>query len=298
MTSSGRELPVDDPASWSVKEAEALAHRHGMSRVGVRPPLLSYLGDVWRRRHFVAALAEGDFISRHQNNYLGMLWAILNPMLLGVAYYLIFGELLETTRGTDNYVLFLTAGLFTFIFFSGALTSGSRAIIGRMSIVRSLRFPRLILPCAVTVAELLHALPAFAILLVIALLTGEQPSLEWLLFPVAILIVGVMLLGIVMILARVLHAVRDTGNLIPLLVRMLRYVSGVFFSIQAYASGIWGVILEYQPVAIALTMVRETLLESAPLRWETWAVSGGWAVLFLVVGVVVFWRGEGDYGRA
>ncbi len=269
-----------------------------MSRVGERPGFGAYLADLWRRRRFVLTLAEGDFVSRHQNNYLGMLWAILNPMLLGGAYYLIFGVLLETTRGTDNYVLFLTSGLFTFIFIAGALTSGSRSIIGRMGLVRSLRFPRIILPSAVTAAELLQALPAFAIIVVIALLTGETPSLEWLLFPVAVLIIGMMFLGVVMILARVLHAVRDTGNLMPLLVRMLRYVSGVFFSIESYASGIWSVILAYQPVAISLTMVRETLLGSMPLRWETWAVSGGWAVLFLVVGTVVFWRGEADYGRA
>lgn len=269
-----------------------------MTKVGLRPGLGAYLGEVWRRRRFAVALAEGDFIARHQNNYLGMLWAILNPMLLGVAYYLIFGRLLQTTEGVDNYVMFLTAGLFTFIFFSGALTSGSRAIIGRMSLVRSLRFPRVILPIAVTLAEMLHALPAFAILIVIALVTKETPSLEWLLFPVAILIIGVMLMGIVMILARVLHAVRDTGNLIPLLVRMLRYVSGVFFSIESYAIGIWTYVLAYQPVAISLTMVRETLLGSMPLRWETWAVSGAWALIFFVVGTIVFWRGEGEYGRA
>lgn len=286
-----------DPALWDAAEIEAFARRQGMTRVGARPSLGAYLREVWGRRRFVLALAEGDFISRYQNNYFGLVWAVLNPLLLGGAYYLIFGELLKTDRGTDNYVLFLTAGLFTFVFVSGAITSGARAIIGRMAIVRSLKFPRLILPCMVTITELLHALPAFTILLVIALLTGEQPSLEWLLFPVAILIVAVMLLGIVMILARVLHSVRDTGNLIPLLVRMLRYVSGVFFSIEAYASGIWQVLLAYQPVAVALTMVRETLLGSSPLRWETWAVSTGWAVVFLVVGVIVFWRGEGDYGR-
>jgi teichoic acid transport system permease protein len=111
-------------------------------------------------------------------------------------------------------------------------------------------------------------------------------------------------LGVAMIAARVVHAVRDLANIVPLTVRLLRYVSGVFFSIDARLAAVgevpeWIVVgLKYQPVAVALDVVRETLMSGFPLRWETWAAAAGWAVLLLVVGFVVFWRGEGTYGRA
>ena len=143
------------------------------------------------------------------------------------------------------------------------------------------------------------------VLLVIAVWDqGGTVSWTWLLYPVALLIVLVMSLGIAMVTARLVHAVRDLANLMPLIVRLLRYVSGVFFSIEDRVAAIDGapswvsLVMEYQPVAVALSLVREPLMAEYSVQWMTWAVAGGWAILFLVVGFLVFWRAEGTYGRA
>jgi teichoic acid transport system permease protein len=288
----------------SAEQAAALAGRHGLRQVGLRPSLPAYLRDVWAHRHLMWSMAKGEFLSQHQDNYLGVLWAVINPILLGVSYYLIFGVLLDLRRDVDNFVSFLTIGLFTFTLLSAALTSGSKALLGKVGMMRALAFPRVLLPVVVVLAELVSSLPAFAVLLGIAAVSGEPVTVKWLLFPVALLVVAVMGLGMAMIAARVVHAWRDTANLVPLVVRLLRYVSGVFFSIPARLAAVDGapVVLElalrYQPAAVALDVVRETLMAGYPLRWETWAVASGWAVLFLVVGFVLFWRGEGTYGRA
>ncbi|SOC58097.1 ABC transporter permease [Ornithinimicrobium cerasi] len=288
----------------SAEEAAALARRHGLRQVGLRPTLPAYLRDVWGHRHLMWSMAKGEFLSQHQDNYLGILWAVINPILLGVSYYLIFGVLLDLRRDVDNFVSFLTIGLFTFTLISAALTSGSKAVLGKVGMMRALSFPRVLLPVVVVLAELVSSLPAFAVLLGIAVVSGEPVTLKWLLFPVALVIVSVMGLGMSMIAARVVHAWRDTANLVPLLVRLLRYVSGVFFSIPARLAAVDGVpvvvsvALQYQPAAVALDVVRETLMASYPLQWQTWTAASGWALLFLVGGFLLFWRGEGTYGRA
>lgn len=290
----------------SAQQAAALAEQHGLAQVGVRPPLLDYLRDLWAHRHFLFTLSHAGFAARHQNNYLGVFWSLLNPLLFGLAYWLIFGLLLQTTGKTHNYIGFLLSGLFTFIFFSAAFNHGSKAMISSTGLVRSLRFPRAILPTSVVLTELIASLPAFGILLVAAVATGETPSLKWLLFPVAIAIAGMITLGIVLMCARLVHAVRDTSNLIGLATRVLRYVSGVFFPIADYAAkfadrpglGLVGDVMMYQPIAVMMTMVRETLLGEFPLDPVTWAVSGAWAVGLCAVGFVVFWRAEATYGRA
>ena len=250
------------------------------------------------------AMAKGDFVATHQDNYLGLLWSILNPILLGVAYYLIFGVLIGTRGGIENFVAFLTIGLFTYIPVAAALTGGSKSVLRKSSMIRSLRFPRVLLPITTVLSQFVASLPAFMILLLIALISKEPPSLTWLLFPVALLVVLVVSLGMAMLTARIVNAVRDTANLVPLLVRLLRYVSGVFFSVDAALARMgdpepWvAALLQYQPVAVLLTLVRETLMQEYPVRGETWAVAGGWAVGLFVVGFVVFWRGEGTYGRS
>lgn len=297
--------------SLSRAEAAELASRHGLTKVGVRPPLGRYIADIWRRRSFLRALAIGDFFARHQNNYLGLIWSLLNPLLLGVAYFIVFGLLLNTRGNVDNFIAFLISGLLVFMYISGAMNYAGRSMIDNLALVRSLRFPRVIVPLAVSMAELLAALPALAVIVVVVLATGVMPTWTWLLFPVGILIVVTMITGLGLLLARVIHEVRDVANLLPLSTRMLRYMSGVFFPVSFFAHEmvsnhnlpLWVAwIFEYQPIAVALSLSREALLsDSEPevdLNWITWAVGSGWAILFLVVGFILFWRREADYGRA
>jgi len=287
-------------ASLSADEAAALARDHGLVQVGVRPPLRSYIRDVWRHRGFLVTMSSADFVARHQQNYLGQIWSVLNPILLGAAYYIVFGLILQTTVGAEtNYVPFLMVGLFAFIFISAGMNHGAKSLIGNLNVVRALRFPRVVLPISVVMTEMFAALPAFAIAMLIAAISGEPVSWEWLLYPVAILIVYVMTTGIAMIGAALVYRVRDAANLIPLITRMLRYISGVFFVVSAYTSGVAGAIMYYQPVAVVLTMLRQTLIggEGFALTLDVWLVSMGWAVGFFLIGFVVFWWAEATYGR-
>lgn len=296
--------PVYSPLALPADEAAALARRHGLAKVGTRPSLASYLKDVWRFRHLAWSMAKGEVISQHRDNYLGLTWSVLNPILVGVAYYLIFGVLFNLRRDVDNFIAFLTIGLFTFTFFSTTLTSGSKALLGKVGMMRSLAFPRIILPIVSVLSALISNLPAFGVLVLIALVTGEPLTWSWLLFPVALLVVVLMGVGMAMILARVVHAARDLFNLVPVAVRLLRYVSGVFFSIEARLAAIagapaWlGSVMEYQPFALGLTLGRQTLMQEYALDWVSWAVAAGWIVLLVGGGFLIFWRAEGTYGRA
>lgn len=306
MTTAGSPEPVRPPPSHTSEEARRLAQQHHLEQIGVRPGLWQYTVEVWRRRSFLIALAQGNVIARHQNNVLGLAWSLLTPLLLGGAYLVVFGLLLATRGDVENFIAFLLSGLLVFIFVSGAMTGAAKSLIDNVSMVRALRFPRVILPVSSTLGEAVATIPAFGVILVVALATGERPSIFWLLYPVALLIVTAVTTGIGLILARIVHEFRDAANLVPLMVRLLRYVSGVFFPIADYTTQAiaergfppWlAVMLEYQPVAVMLTMVRETLLAQYPPQWQTWAAAGGWALLFTVVGYVLFWRAEADYGR-
>ncbi len=278
-------------------EAAALARQHGMTQVGVRPKFLTYVGDLWRHRSFLVTLSFADFFSRHSQSFLGQSWLLLNPLLQGAAYFFIFGVLLDQRKDTNNFVAYLLLGLFTFIFISAAMNAGSKALTSNMGMVRALRFPRAVLPLSITFAEFMATLPAFAVLIPIVLITGERPSWAWLLYPVAILIVGLMSAGIAMLSARLVYVARDLANIIPLITRILRYVSGLFFVISETSDGWLEFVLSYQPMAVCLTMVRQCLMGEYPPSVAVWATSAVWAILFFVSGLIVIWRGEATYGR-
>nr|WP_281366087.1 ABC transporter permease [Janibacter cremeus] len=240
--------------------------------------------------------------SRAQNeaNYLGQLWAVLNPALLITSYYLIFGLLLGTRGGIDNFVGFLGIGVIMFAFTSTVITRGAKAITGKLNLVRTLHFPRAILPVSVTLTELLASVPGFALLFVLMFATGERPDWEWLLFPVAVAMQGLALLGFAFIAARLVNASPDIANLIPIIVRLLRYVSGVFFPVVHYVEGFPTVVQEVltmQPFALMLTTGRQSLLNGEAVVLSDWLIMAAWSVGAAVVGLVLFWQAETRYGR-
>lgn len=285
-------------APLSPEEAARLAADHGLQRGGVRPPFGRYLKDTWKQRRFLWTLSSAQSYARNQDNYLGQLWGVLNPLLLAAAYYLIFGLLLGLDRGTDNYIGFLVIGLLLFIYSAGTMTSASKAISGNLNLVRSLRFPRAVLPLSVTLTEFIAFLPSIGVIMVLVLVTGEPITVYWLLFPVAMLLILCMNAGIALIVARIVHSSRDLRNLVTLAVRLLRYVSGVFFSITAFAGeGLLGTVMLYQPFAVVLDIARQAMLSGTPFNPTSWLVALGWAILLPVVGIVFFWRAEATYGR-
>lgn len=282
----------------TAESAAALARTHGLRSSGVRPSLGSYIAETWRRRRFLLTLSSAQSYARNQDNYLGQLWTVLNPLLLAGAYYLIFGVLLDLRDGTENYVGFLVIGIFLFIYSASNLNSGAKAISGNLSLVRSLSFPRCLLPLSVTLTEFIAVLPSLGIMLVLALVTGESVTWTWLLFPVAVFLHLLINTGVALVVARLVHSSRDLRNLMPLAVRLLRYVSGVFFSISHYAGdGVLGQIMTYQPFALVLELARQCLLVEFDFNPTSWIVAAGWAIGLPVLGMIFFWRAEATYGR-
>jgi len=285
-------------AAPTAEEFAELAATHGLKQSGVRPRLGAYFVDILRHRKFLWTLSSAESYARHQDNYLGQLWAILNPLFLATAYYLIFGMLLGTDGGTDNYVGFLIVGLFLFIYSAGNMTGTSKSVSKNLNLVRSLKFPRALLPLSVSLTEFIAVLPTLGVLLVILLLSGESLRLEWLLFPVVIVLHLLINVGVGLILARIVHSSRDLRNLVPIAVRLLRYISGVFFSIDYYAgAGVIGVLMKYQPIALILDIARQSLLQEFDIEPLTWVIAAAWALVLPIIGLVAFWSAEATYGR-
>jgi len=290
--------PPDSETPASAAEAAALAHRFGLTRVDLVPTFRDYLRQLWTRRSFIAELAVANAYSRNQNNYLGQLWATLNPLMLAGSYFLIFGLLLKTSRGVDNFIAFLTIGIFIFSFIAASVTAGAKSMTSNQNLIRAIRFPRAALPISVALSEILTLLPALGVLLVVLPFTGEPVRADWLLLPPAVVLLFAFCAGAGMLAARLVSASRDMLNLIPVSVRLLRYVSGVFFSITAYAGHGWiSLVLQYQPVSVYLNLVRSLMLAEDKQDPLLWLFAVVWAAVFLIVGSLTFWRAEHRYGR-
>lgn len=278
-----------------------VAQAHGLRRVGGRPPLGSYLTDVWRRREFIYALAKYRIEAENGRNRLGMAWVVLKPLMNAAVYGVVFGLLLRTNRGVDDFVAFLVIGVLMFEYFSTCLTTGAKSITGSAALVQSLSFPRMSLPLSLVVQRLLQFVPMAVIMAIVAVCLGNLPSWEWLLFIPLTVIFTVFNVGITLCTARLTVHFRDLTQLLPFVSRFLLYGTGVFFSLEQRLEDhpTAQAILDWQPIHEFLTLARAILLDGPmyEIRGEYFALASFWAVVMIVIGTVFFWAAEERYGR-
>ncbi|MBO0922491.1 ABC transporter permease [Cellulomonas sp. zg-ZUI222] len=272
--------------------------------------MAEYLHLLWKRRHFIAADARAKVSTRNSGTLLGRAWLVLSPLMDATVYLVIFGLLLRSSRGIDNFIGYLVIGVFLFQFTSRCLVQGSRSLIAGRALLRSFAFPRAALPVAAVAREALSFAPALATLVVIVLFTRpgqedawtapiDQISWRWLLVPLVLALQLAMNLGLALIAARITTRVRDLSNVITLFTRFWLYGSAVFFSFDRFIDHPTLLqVVQLNPMFIVLDMVRDCLLYAQTPAWESWALLSGWAAALLVVGTVTFWRGEESYGTA
>lgn len=271
-----------------------------LTRVGARPPLATYLRDVWRRREFAFALARYRIEAENRQNRLGLAWVVLKPLLNAGLYGSIFGILLASGR-PDHFVEFLIIGVFVFEFFATSFTSGAKSITANTALVQSLSFPRMTLPLAVVLQRFLQFVPMLAIMLVVVAAFGHTISWTWLLLvPLVLLLLGFNT-GLALVTARLTVHVRDLTNLLPFLTRITFYTAGIFYSIEERFADepIVLRIADAVPIHEFLSLARAILLDGPlyEVRPEYWLYATAWTIGMLVVGSVFFWAAEERYGR-
>lgn len=281
-----------------------LAARYGLHVAGARPPVFTYLRQVWGYRHFIFQYSKAKLQSAFTTTKLGQLWQVLTPLANAAVYYLVFGVLVNTKHGIDNYIGYLCTGIFLFTFTQTVIQGSVRAIADNLGLIRALHFPRAVLPISTTMTQLQQMGASVLVLLIIVTLSGERPNFAWLLIIPTLLLQAVFNAGFAMIVARIGATVTDLKQIMPFILRTWLYASGVFYSVELFASHLPGPlarVMEANPLLVYASLGREALLVEPinhPMSMaHLWLLAIFWALLFGVGGFIYFWRGEQEYGR-
>ncbi|WP_020576875.1 ABC transporter permease [Actinopolymorpha alba] len=277
--------------------AELAAH-HGLAPSSARPAFLTYVSQLWQRRHFIASFATSRTATQYSGARLGQLWQLLTPLMNAGVYYLIFGILFNSAGRMDNFIAFLVTGVFIFTFTQRSVTSGARAISGNLSLIRALHFPRAALPFSSTIVELQQMLVSLAVLCVIVLLTGEPITWAWLTIIPAIALQTIFNTGLSLAIARVGSRIPDISQLLPFLTRTWLYLSGVFFSIpQRVHNSTLQDLMMANPATVYIELVRDAFINRHDAPNHAWILAISWAVVAFCIGFWYFWAAEEKYGR-
>ncbi|KHS52732.1 ABC transporter permease [Brevibacterium sp. BDJS002] len=273
----------------------------GLVPVGRRTSLSSYLAALWNRRHFIIAESRAKMSSSTRKNILGYGWLFLNPLLSVLAFWFIFGFILQTSRGVPNFLGFLVVGVFFFGFTGKCMTGGTGAIRSGASMIKGFQFPRAALPISTVVRNFLDFMPTLLVMVIVLAVVPPLEVITWrviLVIPVIIL-QTIFNVGLACFLARLGHKIPDLTNFMSIVSRFWLYGSGVFFSIEDRLGNHPALLeaMQYNPMHAYLTLVRNSLLYGVDSDPKMWIVGTVWAFGLLIVGFLFFWRGEENYGR-
>jgi teichoic acid transport system permease protein len=280
----------------------AIARSAGLERVGSRPSLLSYIKQAWQRREFAVALAQYRIQAANEQNRLGLAWVVIRPILSATIYGIIFGFVLKTATtgpGQPNFIPFLIVGVFLFEFFSDSFSDGAKSITKYTQLVKSLSFPRILLPVASVLQSLFELVPMVFVMLLIVVVAGEPITWAWFMLIPILILLALFNSGIAFISARITVHFRDFSQIVPFITRLMFYTTGVFFSVEEmlakYPELVF--IARLNPVHDYIALARGVLVENSVVVPMHWIVAIIAAFGVFIFGFIYFWRAEEQYGR-
>ncbi len=291
---------AESDTGQSLKE---LARQHGLTAAGQLPSLREYTRQLWNYRHFIWEFAGAKVSASLGTTRLGMFWQVLTPLFNAAVYYLIFGLLIQTSRGVHNFVAYLCIGVFIFGFTQSTVQAGVQAVNGNLGLIRALHFPRASMPISVSLIEARNMIASMAVLIVIVLAFGEPITPEWLLVIPALVLQTIFNAGAAMIVARLGAKLHDLRQLIPFIMRVWLYASAVLYPVTHFEQRLHGwklAVVEANPMLVFIELMRHALMQDVTLANNPvvlWSEAIAWTVVVGVCGYVYFWRGEKGYGR-
>jgi teichoic acid transport system permease protein len=259
--------------------------------------LRTYFIDLWNRREFAWFLAMGNLKARNASTALGLFWWVLNPLLLGLVYFFVFGVLFGTRSRPPDYIAYLLSGMFVFHFTNQSMSGGANAILQNAKLLANLKFPRLVLLASALIESSVGFLASILVFYAIAWpAAGIHPSRYTLLLLVVIPIQLLLNLGLSAIVARLAVPFRDINNLLPYFNRLWLYLTPIIWPL-AFIDNLGPAVqtlVRLNPMFPLIALYRTAFIgrPDYPFQVDDLLISLAWAVAIFLVGVAGFIRYE------
>jgi ABC-type polysaccharide/polyol phosphate export permease len=267
-------------------------HVYEPHKVGL-PPLGTYLRLVWKRREFALELSRTTMRAKHFNTVFGQLWLLLNPLLLGLVYFL----LIDLIRGHGRPVSFfahLLGGLFLYQVLQTAATEGSNSVVRGGGLILNTAFPRTLLPLASVTTSFKRFVPTMIVYFIVHFAAGLGLSVQMLwAFPL-VAMVTVFSAGIAMFCAAAQVYFRDLSSFLPYLLRIWMYVSPILYTWEEVPQSYrhW---LLLNPMSSMLACWSDVLNKGIAPDPSLMLIGTAWAIFALIVGALFFISRERDF---
>lgn len=246
--------------------------------------------ELWQNRHLIWKLAKNDFKKRYAGSYLGAVWAMAQPVVTVAMYYIVFDRILGSApprlnNGTEvPFVLFLTAGLVPWFYFTEALNNGTNALLEYNYLVKKVVFKISILPIIKIIAATFIHVFFVCILLVVAAIYGYYPSI----YTIQIVYYSACLFIFVLALSYTTCAVvvffKDLSQIISIALQIGMWATPILWNINDLSDK-WMSIVKLNPVVYVVNGYRSAIYEKEWFFGDFFSTMYFWIVTVVLFGI-------------
>ena len=240
-----------------------------------------------RKQYFfvIRELTSREIKRRYSRSYLGIVWSVLNPLLMMSVLSMIFSQLFQ--RSIENYPIYYLSGYILWQMFTGATNAAMTTLVDNKTLLIKVKLPMEIFVLArvyTALVNLGYSLIAYVIMLIVFRVT---PKLTMLFAPVIVLFLLIFALGISFVLSTAYVFFGDVKHLYSVLLTLWMYCSALFYPIDSM-KGIIRQVIEVNPIFVYIDCMRSVVMYGVIPPVDEIARMVIWAVVAYAIGYAVF----------
>lgn len=258
--------------------------------------------EIWQYRDLLLLFVKRDVITVYKQTILGPLWYLIQPLFTSITFTIIFNKVAGIETGTIPPFLFNLASITAWNYFSTCLNNTSNTFSANAGIFGKVYFPRLIMPLSVVTSNLLKfgiQLLIFAFFYLYYVWSGLTiaPNPLVILFPVLIVIMGILGLSFGMIISSLVTKYRDLSFLVGFGVSLLMYLSAVMYPIALIDEKLpnYSWLVQYNPMAHIIETARYMLLNDGTFSWFWMGYTLLFTLIAFLLGIIIFNKTEKSF---
>jgi ABC-type polysaccharide/polyol phosphate export permease len=250
-----------------------------------------FVTNLIERRGLLAGLVKRDFETRYIGSVAGWLWGVIHPLVLLLVYTLVFSVILGQTPGagevTQNYPLYLFAGMLPWLLFNETVSRSTTALLEQATLITKTVFPSEVVPVAIFLSSLVSHLIAVGLAIAGAGIFLQKISPALVALPLMILLLGLFAIGLGWVTASLQVYLRDTAQVLTVALTLWFWATPIFIS-ERRIRGNLRLLFEFNPLAPMVHAYRDVLLGGTWPRAHDLGLAAVWGITVFVAGGLFF----------
>jgi ABC-2 type transport system permease protein len=266
-----------------------------VSRMAQAPSLRRTFAALHRYRHLLRNLVIKDLKLKYRGSVVGFLWSLANPILMGAVYTVAFRSILRIHN--EGFVFYLMLGLLSWTFFASSAAMSTAAIADNGGLVKSVWFPRAILPTATVLFNFTQFLLSVSVILPVMLIYYRViPTAPMLLFPVFVTLQLLFTIGVALVLATTTAFLRDVRHLVEIAITILFWMTPIVYEVGQLSPRLKPFIM-LSPMSPYVAAYQQIFYYRVWPDAMVWGATIGYACLTLSLGLWLIIRNEDSFAE-